>query len=382
MVLSDYEDMKLDETSKLGEALLHRVQWRRSRIIVKHPVVGDPPRKDSSKTTLAAKSDTLPPKQPTAPTNSDTLLPPEEPADAPTNSASTLPSKGSAGASKKRKTATVTASAAAKKSKDAAASSQEKEPTKNSQKQPDISSQKDAAAAASQKDDAAAASQKDDTAAANSAQEQQPAKSSQKQPAKSANSSQKEAPSKSSQKKVPSKMPPKSASATNPPANSAQKEQQPPNCSKEEQASNSLRKAAGDCSQQQQHVTGSENPTGDCSQVVFKESKKDEIPKAAKKQQNKTGGTIWTRPNPKFKYGFPMLTDADLKSAGTATSALHGYYLQNSKGRKNSGIVVKFKNIHLFRSNDTECFPVGFNDLYDLFNIEALDVSLLRCFTL
>ncbi|CAO2152651.1 unnamed protein product [Urochloa humidicola] len=177
-------------------------------------------------------------------------------------------------------------------------------------------------------------------------------------------------------------MPPKSASAAKPPTNSAQKEQQLPNCSKEEQASNSLKKAAGDGSQQQQHVIGSKNPSGDCSQVVFKESKKDEIPKAAKKQQNKTGGTIWTRPNPKFKYGFPMLTDADLKSAGTATSALHGYYLQNSKVRKKSGIVVKFKNIHLLRSNDTECFPVGFNDLYDLFNIEALDVSLLRCFTL
>ncbi|CAN6325912.1 unnamed protein product [Urochloa humidicola] len=91
MVGNDYVDMKLDpppnnETSKLGEALLQRVQWRRTCIIVKPAAMDNPPRKESTKSPSTAKSDSLlPPMEPAAtPTKSDTLLPPKEPAAAPT----------------------------------------------------------------------------------------------------------------------------------------------------------------------------------------------------------------------------------------------------------------------------------------------------------
>jgi hypothetical protein len=76
-----------------------------------------------------------------------------------------------------------------------------------------------------------------------------------------------------------------------------------------------------------------------------------------------------------------MLTYAKLKSAGPATISLHNHYLKGCADKKNN-IVVQFKRCHLQRSQDIECFLVGFNDLYDLFNLDALDVSLVRCFTL
>ncbi|CAL4906881.1 unnamed protein product [Urochloa decumbens] len=352
MVVNKYEGMELDpppndETSKLGGALLQRVQWRRTHILVNPPPMDEPrephpPRKDSTKSPLAAKSDVppnepaaaptksdtlLPRKKPTAaPTKSDTLLPQQKPAAAPTNSAPTLPSKESTGASKKRKFTTFIASGAAKKSK----------PPKD------------------------AAAEKQQTAA-KSTQEQEPAKG--------------------SQKKQIAKLPLKDAAAAEKPADNSAQEQQPSNSSKV--ASNSMQKAAGDLPQQsQQHVIGSQNASSDCSAAVIKVPKKAVTVRAPKKQPKKDGRTAWTKANPKFKQGQPMLTDAELESAGPATSTLHRYYLQKSKARQNDGLVVKFKRIHLLRSLDVECFLVGFNDLYDLFNIDALDISLLRCFTL
>ena len=71
-----------------------------------------------------------------------------------------------------------------------------------------------------------------------------------------------------------------------------------------------------------------------------------------------------------------MLTAAELKSAGPTTTSLHSHYLKGCVAKKND-IVVQYKRCHLHRSQDKECFLVGFNDLYDLFNIDALDVSLV-----
>ena len=44
------------------------------------------------------------------------------------------------------------------------------------------------------------------------------------------------------------------------------------------------------------------------------------------------------------------------------------------------GITVAYKDEHFF--NGAGNFVVGFNDLYDLFNLVGLDASLLRCWTL
>ncbi|CAL4933211.1 unnamed protein product [Urochloa decumbens] len=69
------------------------------------------------------------------------------------------------------------------------------------------------------------------------------------------------------------------------------------------------------------------------------------------------------------------------KKKGPATISLHNYYLRGCAEKKKD-ILVQFRRAHLLRSLDKECFLVRFNDLYDLFNVDALDVLLIRCFTL
>ncbi|CAL4924945.1 unnamed protein product [Urochloa decumbens] len=117
---------------------------------------------------------------------------------------------------------------------------------------------------------------------------------------------------------------------------------------------------------------------GSNKQQAIKSSKEA----AGKKQSKKKGAaSAWTRANPRFNYGQPILIADELNSAGSATISLHNYYLKGCAEKKKD-ILVQFRRAHLLRSLDKECFLVGFNDLYDLFNVDALDVSLLRCFTL
>jgi len=75
------------------------------------------------------------------------------------------------------------------------------------------------------------------------------------------------------------------------------------------------------------------------------------------------------------------LTAVELENAGHATTSLHNYYLQCCAEKKKY-IVASYKCGHLLREAEVECFLLCFNDLYDLFNLDALDVSLLRSFTL
>ena len=56
--------------------------------------------------------------------------------------------------------------------------------------------------------------------------------------------------------------------------------------------------------------------------------------------------------------------------------------MKGCHGNKKNGIVVKYRRQHFLRDRDIEFFLVGFGDLYDLFKLDALDVSLLSCFTL
>ena len=105
-------------------------------------------------------------------------------------------------------------------------------------------------------------------------------------------------------------------------------------------------------------------------------------PAAAAKESKKQPSNIWTKAQPKFKNGQAILTDAELLGAGPSIVALHTYYMKGCQGNKKNGIVVKYKRQHFLRDRDIECFLVGFDDLYDLFKLDALDVSLLRCFTL
>jgi hypothetical protein len=85
-----------------------------------------------------------------------------------------------------------------------------------------------------------------------------------------------------------------------------------------------------------------------------------------------------TSANPKFEKGKQMLNANDLCKVGQFCVELHNYYILNWK--KIDVIVVKYRQSHFLI--DDGVFIISLTDLYDLFNLDALDVSLMRCFTL
>jgi hypothetical protein len=76
--------------------------------------------------------------------------------------------------------------------------------------------------------------------------------------------------------------------------------------------------------------------------------------------------------------GQPMLSVDELHKAGQPYIDIHNYYIQNYQRGLN--ILVLYKDWHFLVGDDI--FPITFSDLYDLFNLDALDVSLIRYFTL
>jgi len=88
-------------------------------------------------------------------------------------------------------------------------------------------------------------------------------------------------------------------------------------------------------------------------------------------------GAVWTTTTPKYKPGEPMLSEKALKLAGPSCEALHAYIMEQSA---NGAIDIPAKvAAYYFDSEDELKLAVGFNDLYDLFNLESLDMCLLRC---
>ena len=72
-----------------------------------------------------------------------------------------------------------------------------------------------------------------------------------------------------------------------------------------------------------------------------------------------------------------MLSEKALKFAGPTCQALHAYIMKQSA---NGAIDIPAKVVASYFDSDAELKLIaGFNDLYDLFNLESLDVSLLRC---
>jgi hypothetical protein len=57
---------------------------------------------------------------------------------------------------------------------------------------------------------------------------------------------------------------------------------------------------------------------------------------------------------------------------------LHNYYILNSK--KIDVIVVNYRQNHFLM--DDGVLIISLSNLYDLFSLDALDVSLMHCFTL
>jgi hypothetical protein len=81
---------------------------------------------------------------------------------------------------------------------------------------------------------------------------------------------------------------------------------------------------------------------------------------------------------PKFQMGKPMLTDGTLKEDGKSCVVLHNYYINNYK--KTSMHNRGFKENHFLVGE--VIFPISWSNLYDLFTLNALDISLMCCFAL
>jgi hypothetical protein len=82
--------------------------------------------------------------------------------------------------------------------------------------------------------------------------------------------------------------------------------------------------------------------------------------------------------NPKFVMGKPMLTVDALHLTVKPCVKVHNYYINNYKSGQD--IIVSYKDHHFLVGDDF--FLISFSDLYDLFNLDALDVSLMRYFIL
>jgi hypothetical protein len=82
--------------------------------------------------------------------------------------------------------------------------------------------------------------------------------------------------------------------------------------------------------------------------------------------------------NPKFVMGKLMLTVDAFKQASKSCVELHNYYINNYK--KGQDIVASYKEEHFLMGNNI--FLISWSGLYDLFNLDALDISLMRYFTL
>jgi hypothetical protein len=92
--------------------------------------------------------------------------------------------------------------------------------------------------------------------------------------------------------------------------------------------------------------------------------------------------------NPNYKFRKNLLSVGDLKKASPFTRKLHTFYMQRGKSNDASDIMVALRpttNAWLKRdesSNALQLLAVQLSDLYDLFNLDALDLTLLRCFIL
>jgi hypothetical protein len=107
-----------------------------------------------------------------------------------------------------------------------------------------------------------------------------------------------------------------------------------------------------------------------------------------KKSKSDTEKNPWAMVNPNYKFGKSLLSDGDLKKAAPFTRKLHTFYMQRGKSDNDSRIMVAVRpgtSAWLKRdesSDELQQLHVQLSDLYDLFNLDALDLTLLRCFIL
>ncbi|XP_048566189.1 uncharacterized protein LOC125546091 isoform X2 [Triticum urartu] len=90
----------------------------------------------------------------------------------------------------------------------------------------------------------------------------------------------------------------------------------------------------------------------------------------------------------KFKNGEPLveLSDEEMeKEFGPACLIFHDYYMEKSKNQANersSSFTAKFEHKHFHHSEEDYAIPVQFEDLFELYNLGALEAGLMRLWTL
>jgi hypothetical protein len=114
------------------------------------------------------------------------------------------------------------------------------------------------------------------------------------------------------------------------------------------------------------------------SQTERKSSKAKQPLQLPSKGMLKSISTAMTSAHPKFQKGKWMLNVNELCKAGQFYVEVHNYYILNWK--KIDVIVVKYRQSHFL--TDDGVFIISLSYLYDLFNLDVLDVSLMRRFTL
>ena len=116
------------------------------------------------------------------------------------------------------------------------------------------------------------------------------------------------------------------------------------------------------------------------SQHLHQQKPQQQPPMGQHQTRKMDVGASWTMANPKYKPGEAMLSEEALKLAGESYEGLHAYVMEQSA---NGAIDIPAKVAASYFDTEAELkWTVGFNDLYDLFNLKSLDVSLLRCWTL
>jgi hypothetical protein len=96
----------------------------------------------------------------------------------------------------------------------------------------------------------------------------------------------------------------------------------------------------------------------------------------------------WVMANQNYKFGKNLLSDGDLKKAAPFTIKLHTFYMQHGKSNDDSDIMVALlPGTSAWpqgneSSNGLQQLPMQLSDLYDLFNLDALDLTLLLWFIL
>ncbi|EMS52033.1 Disease resistance protein RPS2 [Triticum urartu] len=89
----------------------------------------------------------------------------------------------------------------------------------------------------------------------------------------------------------------------------------------------------------------------------------------------------------KFKNGEPLveLSDEEMeKEFGPACLIFHDYYMEKSKNQANersSSFTAKFEHKHFHHSEEDYAIPVQFEDLFELYNLGALEAGLMRLWT-